>query len=167
MSSEARPLRITCQINYLRTLPGILKIIQFACDILSIILGAAAPTLTYTGHKGFFVFVAILATVGTAFLLVLSLINLQAVCIPERWPMIEMFWCGFIALLYFIASIVIATIASNSGVFGAAAFFGFAAFIAYLADGLNRFRLMRTGLRGQHTETTTTTTTVTRQEPTY
>ena len=46
-------------------------------------------------------------------------------------------------------------------------FFGFAAFIAYLADGLNRLRLIRAGPRDRHTETTATTTTVTRQEPTF
>jgi hypothetical protein len=32
-----------------------------------------------------------------------------------------MFWCAFIALLYLIASIIVATIAKYSGVYGAAA----------------------------------------------
>jgi hypothetical protein len=51
-------------------------------------LGAAAPSLTYSGHKGFFVVVAGLAILVTSFLLLLALINLQAVCIPERWPLV-------------------------------------------------------------------------------
>jgi hypothetical protein len=32
-----------------------------------------------------------------------------------------MFWCAFIALFYFIASIVIATIANQAGIYGGAA----------------------------------------------
>jgi len=32
-----------------------------------------------------------------------------------------MFWCAFIALLYFIASIIVATIAKHNGIYGAAA----------------------------------------------
>ncbi len=76
-----------------------------------------------------------------------------------------MFWCAFIALFYFIASIVIATIANQAGIYGGAAvndslkedykekkmmnvffflqFFGFAAFITYVADGIFQFRTYR------------------------
>jgi hypothetical protein len=32
-----------------------------------------------------------------------------------------MFWCAFIALLYFIASIIVATIANRKAIYGAAA----------------------------------------------
>jgi hypothetical protein len=55
-------------------------------------LGAAAPSLTYGGFKGFFVVVAGIAIIVTSFLLLLALINLQAVCIPERWPLIVNFF---------------------------------------------------------------------------
>jgi len=44
--------------------------------------------MTYSGHKGFFTFVAALAIVVTTILFLFSFINLQAVCIPERWLMI-------------------------------------------------------------------------------
>ncbi|CAF2113705.1 unnamed protein product [Rotaria magnacalcarata] len=172
MEYSTRPQRISCQYDYIRTIPGTLKAIQFLCDLVALILGATAPAISYSGHKGFFTFVAILAIIITTILFLLALINLQAVCIPDRWLLIEMFWCAFIALLFFIASIVVATIAKYNGVYGAAAFFGFAAFFTYLADAIYRFRLVRAGPRGRHTETytsntTTTTTTATRQQPTY
>ncbi|UJR20806.1 hypothetical protein I4U23_023918 [Adineta vaga] len=121
MDNDTRSPRLTCSLKYLRTIPGILKIVQFVCDVICIILGGVAPSLTFTGHKGFFLFVAVLAIVITTFLILLAVINLQAVCIPERWPLIEMFCCCIIALLYCIASIVVATAAKTNGVYGAAA----------------------------------------------
>ncbi|CAF2409583.1 unnamed protein product [Rotaria sp. Silwood2] len=169
MDYGTRPQRISCQYGYIRTISGILKTIEFVCDAVALILGAAAPSMVFSGHKGFFTFVAALAIVITAILFVLALLNIQTVCIPDRWLVIEMFWCALIALLFFIASIVVATIAKHNGVYGAAAFFGFAAFVTYVADAINRFRLLRAGPRSQHTETyiSNTTTTVTRQQPTY
>ncbi|CAF0994587.1 unnamed protein product [Rotaria sordida] len=172
MDYGTRPQRISCQYGYISTIPGILKAIEFICDAGALILGAVAPTITFTGHKGFFTFVAALAIIITTILFLLALINIQAVCIPDRWLVIEMSWCALIALLFFIASIVVATVAKYNGVYGAAAFFGFAAFITYAADAINRFRLLRAGPRSRHTETytsntTTTTTNVTRQQPTF
>ncbi|CAF0879317.1 unnamed protein product [Rotaria sp. Silwood1] len=169
MDYVARPQRISCQYGYISTISGILKTIEFVCDAVALILGAAAPSMAFSGHKGFFTFVAALAIIITTILFALALLNIQAVCMPERWLFIEMFWCAFIALLFFIASIVLATVAKHNGVYGAAAFFGFAAFVTYVADAINRFRLLRAGPHGRHTETYTsnTTTTVTRQQPTY
>ncbi|CAF1572844.1 unnamed protein product [Adineta steineri] len=170
MEDDERP-RLGCRLNYVRKLPGMLKIVQLACSFIAIILVAVAPTLTYSGNKGFFIFVSIVAISITTILLLMALINLQAVFIPERWSIIELCWCAFIALFYFIAGIVIATATDGNALYGAAACFGFAACIAYIVDFINRIRLRRAEEASENTETTvtktTTTTTVTRQQPVY
>ena len=52
------------------------------------ILCAAAPTFSgYVGNRGFFIVVALLALVVTTFILLMAMLNIQAVCIPERWPL--------------------------------------------------------------------------------
>ena len=49
------------------------------------ILGFAAPSEGYMGHKGYFTFVAVLAIIITTLLLIFALINLQATCCSARW----------------------------------------------------------------------------------
>lgn len=120
MDYGTRPQRISCQYGYIRTVPGILKTIELVsvffyqifhkrnnliqyiqlCDIIALILGAAAPSENYTGHRGFFMFVAALAIIITTFLFLLALINLQAVCIPERWVMIVSYLNKYIKLFW-------------------------------------------------------------------
>ncbi|CAF0783422.1 unnamed protein product [Didymodactylos carnosus] len=113
--------KISCHPEYIRSIPGVFKLIEIVCDVLALILGG-----------------------------------------------VEMFWCAFIALLYLIASIIVATLAKYHGVYGAAAFFGFAAFITYVFDGLNNFRMYRFGTTVErnygNTTVTQQTTTTTRQE---
>ncbi len=53
---------------------------------MTLILSLVAPAGDYSGHRGYLIFVAVLALVGTLFLFLIAFINLQAVCIPERWP---------------------------------------------------------------------------------
>jgi hypothetical protein len=48
-------------------------------------LGLLAPAGDYAGHRGYLIFVAVLGLVVTTFLFIIAFINLQAVCIPERW----------------------------------------------------------------------------------
>jgi hypothetical protein len=51
-------------------------------------LGLIAPAGDYAGQRGFLIFVTVLAVFVTTVLFLLAFINLQAVCIPERWLMI-------------------------------------------------------------------------------
>jgi hypothetical protein len=107
--------------------------------LLALILGAAGPSLDgYTGHKGFFIFVAIFGLIGTLPLFIVGLFNLRSLCFAEKWKLIvniikhderiakrfyfqDLFWSGLMSLLYFIGSIVIAVAARWSSIFGAAA----------------------------------------------
>ncbi|CAF4044711.1 unnamed protein product [Rotaria sp. Silwood2] len=132
---------IGCQYEYIRSIPFVLKLIEFVCDLLAVSLCGAGPTLDEgNGRRGFFLFVSILALIITVVLLILCLIiNLKAIFNLHFWLKLEFGWCAFIALFYFIASIVIATAGKASGLYGAAAFFGFAAFITYVADAVHKF----------------------------
>jgi hypothetical protein len=136
---------IGCRPFYLVSIPtGILKLIESLCNFLGVILCATGSTdAGGSGNKGFFLFVSILALIITFLLLVLGVLNVQKTYWPSRWPFIEFCWCAFIALFYFIASIVLAAVAKYNGVWGGATFFGFAAFITYVADALFQFREFR------------------------
>ncbi|CAF1457868.1 unnamed protein product [Adineta ricciae] len=135
---------IGCSLDYLRTIPGILKIIELLCDILGTILAGAAPVYDSTaGNRSFYLFVSILALIITFVLLILGLLNVHNVVLRGRWPIIELCWCLFICLFYFIAGIVIAVVGKYHGAYGAAAFFGFAAMIVYGADAFFQFRTYR------------------------
>ncbi|UJR28772.1 hypothetical protein I4U23_009998 [Adineta vaga] len=137
---------IGCNLGYFRNIPGILKIIELLCDLLGTILAGAAPICDGTsGKRGFYLFVSIVGLIITFILLILNLLNVPNVVLRGRWPLIEMGWCAFITLFYFIAGIVIATAGSCHGTYGAAAFFGFAAMITYAADAFFQFRAHRSG----------------------
>ncbi|CAF0753585.1 unnamed protein product [Didymodactylos carnosus] len=116
--SPPAPQGISCRPVYVTTLAGVLKFFEIFCDILALILAGAAPVYDeVVGHRGFFIFVAAVALIISFILLIACILNVNNV----RWP------------------------AKYSGVYGAATFFGFAAFATYLFDGINRFRLSRSG----------------------
>ncbi|CAF0977646.1 unnamed protein product [Rotaria sordida] len=108
----------------------VLKIIELVCDIIAVILCGAGPSLNEGNGR-------------------------RALCQKRHWYIIEIAWCIFIALFYFISSIVIATAAKDSGVYGAAAFFGFAAFCTYVADAIYQFLELRSTPRAEQYATNT------------
>ncbi|CAF3953368.1 unnamed protein product [Rotaria magnacalcarata] len=126
-------------VDYIKSVPGILKMIE-----LAIILCGAAPTIDgSSGNKGFFLFVSILALILTFALFIIFIFNINTWCPIIPWKYTELGWCAFIALFYFIASIVIATIAKYDGAYGGATFFGFAAFLTYTAEAVYHFLKIR------------------------
>ncbi|CAF1080428.1 unnamed protein product [Rotaria sordida] len=134
----------------------VLKIIELVCDIIAVILCGAGPSLNEgNGRRGFFLFVTILALIITIVIFLICISNLKALCQKRHWYIIEIAWCIFIALFYFISSIVIATAAKDSGVYGAAAFFGFAAFCTYVADAIYQFLELRSTPRAEQYATNT------------
>lgn len=134
------------EMGYLKSIPGALKIFELLFDFMALILSAAAPIIDgYSGNRGFFIFVTVLALIVTVLLFIIMLFKINESCLSQWWGNVELVWCMFIALFYFIGSIVIAVVGPYAGIYGAAAFFGFAAFLTYLGDGLNRLRLRLTG----------------------
>ncbi|CAF3477660.1 unnamed protein product [Rotaria sp. Silwood1] len=132
------------QWEYVRSPFFVLKAIELFCDLLSIILCGAGPNLEEgNGRRGFFLFVCIFALIITVVLLIICLINLKAMFHREIWHKIEIGWCTFFALFYFIGSIVIATAGKENGVYAGAATFGFLALFAYIADGVYQFMQLR------------------------
>lgn len=57
-----------------------------------ILCGAASAVLGGSGHKGFFLFVSILALIITFVLIIIMLLNVQAVLLRGRWPLIVILW---------------------------------------------------------------------------
>ncbi|CAF3457580.1 unnamed protein product [Rotaria sp. Silwood1] len=113
------------QWEYVRSPFFVLKAIELFCDLLSIILCGAGPNLE------------------EVVLLIICFINLKAMFHKEIWHKIEIGWCTFFALFYFIGSIVIATAGKENGVYAGAATFGFLALFAYIADGVYQFMQLR------------------------
>ena len=41
-----------------------------------------------SGHKGFFIFVAVFALIGTLIIFILAVLNIRSMVLRDRWPLI-------------------------------------------------------------------------------
>ncbi|CAK5084616.1 unnamed protein product [Meloidogyne enterolobii] len=127
--------------SYLKTLPGLLKIIvicfNFLC-FMAVLIGGPA----YYAGVGGATFVSVFG-----FIISLTLLMLYLFHIVDQWPQIpwivcEMIYCFSWTIFYFIAGSVLA-VASVSHYHAAgwaiAAFFGFSAMLAYALDCYLKF----------------------------
>lgn len=135
------PLGLSCSLDHIKSIAGVLQMFELLFDLLALIIGAAPPDVPgFSGNKGFFIFVTVLALVITLIFFILFCMKAQKLCCTARWFWIQIIWCAFISLLFFIGSIVIAVVGKENGAYGAAAFFGFAAMITYIADIIYTWR---------------------------
>ncbi|XP_064640198.1 plasmolipin-like isoform X2 [Lineus longissimus] len=153
-----------CYTGYIRTIPGILKIVEMALDVIVLI----CCICMLIGAGGWGSFLAGSALFTTAILFIFHITNLIH-RLPGPWLMIEFAYFVIYAALYVITAIVCAAFAGTyiSPASGAAAFFAFAAAGVYGVDAFLMFRTWRAaGSPVGRTESTqaTTTTTVTTVE---
>lgn len=160
---------------YLRTIPGILKIVQIIFDIIGLIcvasVGYSTRYLSSIGGDPFYEFVAVVGFVITLILLILYLFHVVGYLYKVPWYLIEFIYCLVWAIFFFIASVCVAVYCGRYGCrgrhagWGAGAFFGFCAMIAYAVDAYFKFRAWRAGeapqvIRSQTSQTTSSSATV-------
>jgi len=144
-------------VNYLRTIPGILKIAQLVLMLIAFILAAAAWSsgylvvtgYTYSGYTmgsaGWTKFVTITGFIITLILLFLYLFHLIERLYQVNWLFAELIYCVVVAVCLFISGAIMIPYANYDGTRGACTFFCWVAMVAYLADAFFKFKSWRNG----------------------
>lgn len=144
--------------GYIRTIPGILKIVEILLDILVLI--CASIEYWYSIGGGWVQFVAASALVTTLILFIFHFFNIIS-RLPGPWIFIEFIYYAVFILLYLIAAIVAAVRAPLAPAIGAACFFCFAALAVYAVDCFFMYRSYKTVQHSHTSEATATTATTT------
>ncbi|XP_068975672.1 CKLF-like MARVEL transmembrane domain-containing protein 4 [Bombus flavifrons] len=138
--------------SYIKTLPGMLKVAQVVLNLLGFIC------ITVTSHSNFsrgawFNTVAMGGFWFTGILLVFYLFHIVEKFSKIPWLKIELTFCVLWTIFYMLAASLAAGYAKYIEAFGAAAFFGFCAMVAYGYDAWLKFHASRSGAlaQGQHT----------------
>ncbi|XP_070536895.1 CKLF-like MARVEL transmembrane domain-containing protein 4 [Ptychodera flava] len=162
---------ITCDVLYVRTVRGILKIVQCVISLIAFICITAAKWWTnhYSAYR-FHQFVTMFCFWSTLILIVLYMTKL-ILRIPLPWILIEFFYCCGACVFYLISSSCVAAYSYGYAAHEAAAVFGFFALIVYGIEAFFLFRDWRGGVRSPEggapveAHTTSHTVTETKQEP--
>lgn len=94
---------IKININYFKTLPGILKLAQLVLGIIC--MACASPA--FIGATHFFLFVAVSAFIATLLWIFVYLLSVrEALKLPIHWVLTELLNHGILTVLYLIATIV-------------------------------------------------------------
>lgn len=130
--------------HYVKTLPGILKVVQLVCNIIGFICIKVSTAFISP------IFYNLLYWIGnTITLFLLLMYTFHIVEKYDRWPWhkVEFFYCCAVVLAYIGTSIFAATLAESVGY--AVGFFGLCAIIAYAFDGYLKFKGWKRGLPPQ------------------
>jgi len=136
--------RIRFDPSYIRTLPGILKIVQMALNLIGYICCALSMANLHS-RGAWFDFVSMTGFWLTGILLVLYLMHIVEKFQQIPWMLIEVGYTGLWTFFYFTCSMAVAVWGGQFEMFAAAAFFGFAAMFAYGADFFFKFKGFRSG----------------------
>ncbi|XP_015185152.1 PREDICTED: CKLF-like MARVEL transmembrane domain-containing protein 4 [Polistes dominula] len=146
--------------SYMRTLPGILKILQVILNFLGFI---CITVSIYSSHSrgGWFNTVAMGGFWFTGVLLVLYLFHIVEKFSKIPWLKIELIFCSIWTIFYLLAASLAADYGRIAESFAVAAFFGFCAMVAYGYDAWLKFIAVRSGAlaQGQHMPKQVTTVT--------
>ncbi|XP_023020176.1 CKLF-like MARVEL transmembrane domain-containing protein 4 [Leptinotarsa decemlineata] len=94
---------IKINLDYFKTVPGLLKIAEFILGILCMSLASPA----YYGGTHFFLFVATTSFIGTLIWIFIYLLGIrEALNMPINWILTELFNTGICTVFYIIAFIV-------------------------------------------------------------
>lgn len=157
-TTTASPNGIGPHIEYLKTIPGILKIVEI---VLSLIVVICIAVQFFPGD-GWVWFVSMSAFITVLIWFILYFIGVYGRLPAWRGILEFIYYCIF-TVFYLIAAIIAAARAGQgwgSGA-GAAAFFAFAATAVFAVDTFFQFRAWRAGQTEMATSTSTTTTTTT------
>ncbi|KAF4520693.1 hypothetical protein B566_EDAN006369 [Ephemera danica] len=145
--------------EYVKTLPGILKCVQIVLNLLGFIC-IIASKFSRLSRGSWFSTVAMGGFWFTAILLGFYLYHVIERVYRIPWLKIELGFCSLWTVFYLIASILAADYTRIDEAFGAAAFFGFCAMVAYGFDAYLKFQGVRNGelAQGERTVNRTTVT---------
>ncbi|XP_046961627.1 CKLF-like MARVEL transmembrane domain-containing protein 4 [Vanessa cardui] len=133
---------------YVRTIPGILKVVQVVCSLVGFI--CIQCSYLNTASKGvYFSWISMIAFWFTGILLGFYLFHIVEKFYKIPWLKIEFVFTALWTLLYLIAAILAVTVHDNPH--SAAAFFGFSATLAYALDAFLKWRGVRAGGLAQGT----------------
>ncbi|XP_065335309.1 CKLF-like MARVEL transmembrane domain-containing protein 4 [Cloeon dipterum] len=129
---------------YLRTLPGLVKVVQIVCNMIGFLCVILAK-YSHLARGSFFKSLSGIGFWFTGIMLLLYVFHVAEKFFRIPWLKIELGFCTLWTLLYLIASILCVDYASLDAAFGAAGFFGFCAMFAYGFDAYLKFQAVRSG----------------------
>ncbi|XP_059172335.1 plasmolipin-like [Physella acuta] len=147
--------------EYVRTVPGILKIAEIVVNILVLI--CASIDYWSPAGGGWVQFVAVTALITTLINFLMHFFDVYSKFSFQFNFVLFIYYC-VIVVLYLIAAIVCAVRAPYWPAVGAAAFFAFVAVILYAVDTYLMYRMWQGGVHHTTAATATTTTTTTSYE---
>ncbi|XP_070767891.1 CKLF-like MARVEL transmembrane domain-containing protein 6 [Enoplosus armatus] len=111
-----------------------IKVVEVLLSFVAFILEEVVNSCISCTALYFFEFVSCTAFLFTLLLLILLSTTLHTRVGITCWPMLDFVYTGFIALLFFIASVTFATDNSNTTMERSAVVFGFMATVAFISD---------------------------------
>ncbi|KAI5634712.1 membrane-associating domain-containing protein [Phthorimaea operculella] len=162
-SSTTVQTNIRFDPSYVKTIPGILKVIQVTASLLGFI---CIQFSSYSGHSdsSYFSWISMIAFWFTGILLGFYLFHIVEKFYKIPWLRIEFIFCAAWAFLYLIAASLACVNADKPH--SAAAFFGFVATGVYAIDCLLKWRAVRAGGLAQGTRVVSKQTTSAVSSPT-
>ncbi|XP_075991814.1 CKLF-like MARVEL transmembrane domain-containing protein 4 [Anticarsia gemmatalis] len=141
-SSTAVQTNIRFDPSYIKTIPGILKIVQVSCSLLGFIC-IQFSNLNSASRGSFFSWISMIAFWFTGILLGFYLFHILEKFYKIPWLKIEFVFCALWTFFYLLVSILATTVHDNPH--SAASFFGFVAMIAYAGDCYLKWVAVRAG----------------------
>nr|XP_032529535.1 CKLF-like MARVEL transmembrane domain-containing protein 4 isoform X1 [Danaus plexippus plexippus] len=146
--------------SYVRSIPGILKVVQVVFSLLGFI--CIQFSHFNNASKGlFFSWISMIAFWFTGILLGFYLFHIVEKFYKIPWLKIELLFTALWTFLYLLAAVLAVTVHDNPH--AAAAFFGFSCTLAYCVDAYLKWRAARAGGLAQGTRVVSKQTTVTRE----
>ncbi|XP_069509205.1 CKLF-like MARVEL transmembrane domain-containing protein 4 [Ambystoma mexicanum] len=125
---------IRCDLDYIRSHLGILKVVEVVLALLAFICIETIMQCSPCEALYFFEFVSCSACVVTGALLLIFSLNLHMRMLQINWNLTDLINTGLSTLFFFIASIVLAAVNHKNGAEIAAAIFGFLATVVYAVN---------------------------------
>lgn len=141
---------LQCDMEYIRSLCGILKCCQVLLALLAFICIETIMECSPCEGLYFFEFVSCSAFVVTGVLLLMFSLSLHERVPHINWILTDLVNTGLSALFFFIASVILASLNHKSGAEISAAVFGFLATLSYSINTYLALRKWRFGNRSQN-----------------
>ncbi|VVC88822.1 unnamed protein product [Leptidea sinapis] len=148
--------RLRFDPSYLKTMPGVLKVVQTVLCLVGVIC-IVSSRLSNPGRDGYFIWTTMLAFWFTAILLVFYLFHIVEKFYKIPWLKMEFVLTSAWTLLILVAAILAVTVSDDAHIAGAV--FAFVVTVAYGIDAYIKLRGVQAGGLAQGTRVISTQTT--------